>query len=233
MLHGKKVIAIVPARSGSKGIPLKNLKKLSGISLVGHAGKCLGMLEWVDRKIISTDSIEIAEEGERFGLEAPFIRPPELSTDDAGAVETLTHAVTEAENIYSERYDVILIIEPTSPMRIPNDIFESAEKLISTNSDSVVTVSKLSSKYHPRKVFCINNDLLDYYQEAGKTITSRQQLSDLYWRNGACYALSRKCLLDKKEIITDNTKTIILDREMANIDDPIDLEWARFILNRQ
>lgn len=232
MLHGKKVIAIVPARSGSKGIPGKNLKTLSGISLVGHAGKCLGMLDWLDRKIISSDSIEIAEEGKRFGLEAPFIRPPELSADDTGAVETLIHAVTEAENIYGERYDIILIIEPTSPLRIPNDINESAEKLISTSTDSVVTVSKLSSKCHPMKVFIIRGDDMEFYQEGAGTITSRQQLSDLYWRNGACYALSRNCLLNKQKIITEKTKSIIIDREMVNIDDPIDLEWAEFLINR-
>ena len=92
MLDGMNVLAIVPARSGSKGIPNKNICELSGISLIGWAGLCLSKLKWLDGKIISTDSKDYAEEGKRYGLDAPFLRPENLSTDTSNIYDTVVHA---------------------------------------------------------------------------------------------------------------------------------------------
>src|SRR5215210_4771724 len=111
MLNNKTVIAIVPARSGSKGIPNKNMQALKGVSLIGWAGKTLGQVPFIDARIISTDSPEYAREGQRYGLDAPFLRPPHLSNDQAGAVETIQHALLEAEKHYRQRFEVILLAE--------------------------------------------------------------------------------------------------------------------------
>src|SRR5438046_493041 len=110
MLRGKSVLAVVPARSGSKGIPNKNMQLLKGVSLIGWAGKTLSRLPFIDVSVISTDSPEYAREGRRYGLEAPFLRPPHLSTDRAGAVETTQNALTETERLYKRRFDIILLI---------------------------------------------------------------------------------------------------------------------------
>jgi len=234
MFMGKKIVAVVPARSGSKGIPNKNMKILAGKSLIGWAGGCLGKLTWLDGKIISTDSFEYAEEGQKYGLDAPFLRPAELSSDTAGAVETVTHAILEGEKYYKKMFDIILIAEPTSPLREPKDIEETTRLLVTSGADSVVTVSGLSSKYHPAKIFTIKRKKLVYYKKAGASVVSRQSLDNNYYmRNGICYAMTRTCLLNKEKIITDNTIPLIIEREVVNIDEPIELEWAEFLLNKQ
>src|SRR5437868_944736 len=97
MLRDRRVLAVVPARSGSRGIPDKNLRELDGMSLIGRAGATLGELPFIDRRIISTDDERYAAEGRRFGLDAPFLRPAELSTDEATAVDTVLHALHEVE----------------------------------------------------------------------------------------------------------------------------------------
>jgi CMP-N-acetylneuraminic acid synthetase len=115
MLQGKRVLAVVPARSGSKSVPHKNLRVLAGTSLIGWAGRTLARVPFLDARLISTDSAEYAEEGRRHGLDAPFLRPPELSYDTAGAVETLQHALRASEAHYGTTFDVVLIVE-TRPL---------------------------------------------------------------------------------------------------------------------
>lgn len=234
MLKDKTILAVVPARSGSKGIADKNMQPLKGISLIGWVGKTLGQVPFIDARIMSTDSVAYAHEAERYGLEAPFLRPPHLSTDQAGAVETMQHALLEAEKHYRRRFDVILIMEPTSPLRTSEDVERTATKLVETGADSVVTVSPLSTRSHPRKVLEVEGDgRLGFVMEGGNQIKARQDLgADLYWRNGVCYALTRECLLDKGVIFTDNTLPEIITRPVVNIDELIDMEWAEFLMNR-
>jgi len=234
MLRDKSVLAVVPARSGSKGIPNKNMQPLKGVSLIGWAGKTLGSLPFIDARVIFTDSPEYAQEGQRYGLEAPFPRPSHLSTDRVGAIETIQYALTEAERHYGRRFDVILIVEPTSPLRAPEDVERATTKLVESGADSVVTVSPLTEKSHPRKVLVEEDGRLGFLVEGGNEVKARQSLTgNYYWRNGACYALTRECLMEKAVIFAENTLPEIITRPLANIDEPIDLEWAEFLLNRQ
>lgn len=233
MLEGKRILAVVPARSGSKGLPNKNMRLLDGISLIGWAGRTLGQLQFIDRRIISTDSPEYAREGERYGLEAPFLRPAHLSTDTAGAVETMQHALTMMETLTNQSFDIVLIIEPTSPLRLPLDIEKAVRRLISSGVDCVVTVSPLSSKSHPLKVLKVTEGRLDFYLEAGRTIKDRQSLDQLYWRNGVCYALTRTCLMDQAAVFVERCVPEIVDHPVVNIDEPWELEWAEFLLARR
>jgi CMP-N,N'-diacetyllegionaminic acid synthase len=229
----QRVLAVVPARCGSKGIADKNLQILGDKSLIGWAGHVLARTSLIDQRVISTDSPQYAEEGERYGLDAPFLRPAVLSSDVAGAVETIQHALTEVERAGKCRFDVVLIIEPTSPMRVPGDLERATDLLISSGADSVVTVSRLDDKYHPQKIFSMDSGVLRYYDEAGAGIIRRQQLAPLYFRNGICYALTRRCLVEQGRIITANTLGLLIERAIVNIDTPIDLAWARFLLGHQ
>ena len=233
MLEGRSILAVVPARSGSKGIPDKNLRPLLGRSLIGWAGKCLAGLDWLDAAVISTDSQAYAEEGIRHGLAAPFLRPAELATDSAGAMETMLHALDESESHFGRTFDILLIIEPTSPLRQPQDLEGSTRELISSGADSVVTVSPLDPKWHPHKIFNLRDDRLEFFSPAGATVVNRQELEPLFWRNGVCYALTRACLKDKKRIITDNTRPWLMEREVVNIDHPLELEWAEALLKKR
>ena len=234
MLEGNRILAVVPARSGSKGIPNKNLRTVGGVSLVGHAGIALSRLECIDARIISTDSSEYAEEGRRYGLDAPFLRPAELSTDEAGALETVQHSLRESENHYGIRFDIVLIIEPTSPLRRPEDVLRTTLRLLRSSADSAMTVSPLPMKFHPLKIFGLEDGKIRFYLDQGSQIVNRQQVSrKLYSRNGICYALRRECLMDKSRIITDNTLAEVIDRTVVNIDDEGDLLWAEFMMGHE
>ncbi len=233
MFQGKTILAVVPARSGSKGIPDKNICKLGGTSLIGWAGKTLANVDIIDAGIISTDSQLYADEAKKYGLESPFLRPDELSGDKTSSIEAMTHAHLEAEKYYGKTFDIHLIIEPTSPMRKPEDIIKTIESLVLNDTDSVVTVSKVDTKYHPKKILKCVDDKLRYFDSGGAEITSRQQLTgEYYYRNGICYALKRSTLIDKKLIFTDNTVPVIIERPIVNIDTIEDLHWAEFLITK-
>jgi CMP-N-acetylneuraminic acid synthetase len=233
VLEGRGVLAVVPARAGSRGIPGKNMSVLRGTSLIGWAGRVLASLPFVDRRIISTDSPEYAAEGRSFGLDAPFLRPAHLSSDVAGAVEMLQHAVTSVEAADGRRYDVVLLLEPTSPLRRPEDVERAARRLVASGADAVVTVSRLSSQAHPRKILTLDAaDRLGFYDESGRRVTRRQSLEALFWRNGVCYALTRGCVVERAAIFGEHTLGLVIDRPLANVDEPSDLEWAAFLLER-
>ena len=230
MIENQTVLAVVPARSGSKGIRDKNLQLLQGKTLIAHAAAVLNAPEcrWIDRRILSTDSPEYAAEGVRNGLDVPFLRPAELSGDRAGAAETILHAVTEAEAHYKIHFDIVLIVEPTSPLRRPEDIVGTVGLLTRSGADSVVSVSPVDSKFHPHKLLVVGPAReLSFYSPAGSTVQYRQALDPLYYRNGACYALRVPALREKRAIITENSRAFVIDRLMINIDAPDELELVR------
>ena len=158
------------------------------------------------------------------------MRPDNISGDNATAVDTIIHAVEQAENYYKNIFDIILIIEPTSPYRTKGDIYGATQLLINSSADSVVCVAPIDTKNHPYKVLKIlNNGVLGYFDKKGKKVFARQQLETFYARNGICYALTRDCVMLKRSIITEKTAPYIIDHYVVNIDDPIDLEWAEFL----
>ena len=235
MKDRKKIIAIVPARSGSKGIPDKNMCMLGGRTLIARAAQVLSdpACAWIDLKLLSTDSERYAEEGRRHGLECPFLRPEALSRDDTGAIETLQQAWRQAEGHFAERYDVLLIVEPTCPLRRAEDIVGTVEALRKADAQSAVAVSLLDTKHHPDKLLRLEDGHIRYYASAGAAVKTRQSLSDLYYRNGACYAVTRECLFEKNAIFCEETVAFVIDRPLANIDEPLDLAFAEFLESRE
>ncbi len=232
MRSGKRVIAVVPARSGSRGIADKNMQQVGGYSLIARAARVLAspQCDWIDRRLLSTDSERYAEEGRKHGLECPFLRPAELARDDVGAVETLQHAWRAAEAHWRERYDVLLIVEPTCPLRTVEDVVGTFEALMADGAQAALAVSRLDSKSHPHKVLTVEDGSVGYYAAEGASVQTRQSLSELYYRNGACYAVARRRLLEEGAIIGRDTVPYVVDRPLANIDEPIDLAFARFLV---
>lgn len=228
--EGRRVLAVVPARAGSKGIPDKNMLRLGGRSLIARAGEVLAALPWIDRRVISTDSPAYAAEGVAHGLDAPFLRPAELASDTAGAVETLQHALRECEAA-GPPFDVVLVIEPTSPLRQPADVEQCMRMLVETGADTVVTVSPVDPKFHPHKVFRQVGGRLEHYADAGSRVVYRQQLEPLYTRDGLCYAITRACLLEQAKILGAHTVPRITTRPVVNIDGPLDVALATALLD--
>ena len=115
MIENKKILAVCPARGGSKGIPLKNLRPFLGIPLVARVGNLVSDIPAIDRAIVSTDHQEIAEIARQSGLDAPFFRPEDLSGDQISDAQVLIHALNEMERIDKVQYDIVIMLQPTSP----------------------------------------------------------------------------------------------------------------------
>ena len=232
MFKGKRILAVVPARGGSKGVPLKNLQHVAGVPLVSLVGALVKQVTIIDKAVVSTDHDEIARVASEAGLEFPFRRPPELSGDRIGDIDVLTHALLEVEKAEGERYDVVVMLQPTSPLRQAEHVIATIEKLVEENLDSVWTVSETDSKHHPFKQLRVNHGKLDYYDPAGKEIIARQQLTPLYHRNGVAYAMTRECLLDQKTIMGRNAGAVIISGIMVSIDTLWDFELVNFVISK-
>ena len=232
MIRGRRVLAVVPARGGSKGIPLKNLQPVGGVPLVSRVGQVVAELPEVDRAVVSTDHEEIAKVAEASGLAAPFRRPPELSGDRIGDQEVLEHALRTMESVDDTRYDVVLMLQPTSPLRTAEQVRQCLELLIEQGWDAVWTVSQTDLKYHPLKQLTVAGDgSLGFFDDRGSAIIARQQLTPVYHRNGVAYAISRACLLDQRTIKGERTGVVVLPGEHLSIDSPSDLARADEIVS--
>jgi len=232
MIQGNSILVVVPARGGSKGVTLKNLQEINNKSLVEITADLVSKLEFVDKAVLSTDHPKIADIGRRCGLDVPFLRPSHISHDTASDVEVLTHALQEVENSDGINYDIILMLQPTSPFRTKENVVETVGKLINGNYDSAFTISQTDSKGHPLKQIIIEGDNLKYYDDEGAKIVARQQLSPVYHKNGVAYAMTRRCLLEQKTVFGKNCSYVLIEGNMVNIDTESDLELARYIMRQ-
>jgi CMP-N-acetylneuraminic acid synthetase len=233
MIAGRRILAVVPARGGSKGIPLKNLREVGGRSLVARVGDVIRMVPEIDRAVVSTDHEKIAHAAEQAGIAAPFRRPEPLSGDQIGDIDVLTHALQAAEVIDGVRYDIVLMLQPTSPLRTAADVSATLKKLVEDDWDSVWTVSPTDSKAHPLKQLVVSDGALDYYDEEGGRIVARQQLEPIFHRNGIAYAMTRECLLDQRSIKGKRAGALVVHGEHVSIDTEWDLALVEFILSRR
>ena len=228
---GKKILAVIPARGGSKSIPHKNLRKINGVSLVGLAVSIAKMTGWIDSIIVSTDSKEIADEAEIYGAEVPFIRPYELASDLAKSIDMWIHAWLETEKIFNEKYDISILLEPTSPLRRVEDIQRTVDKVIDEGFPASATFSKNPAHFTPHKTLIVNNGVIEFYHAEGDKYSIRQNIPDYYHRNGICYAVTKKQLIEKRKIIEENCAAVIIDRVVVNIDEEYELKLAELLLS--
>jgi len=226
------VLAIIPARSGSKGLPDKNLKLLSGLPLIGHTisqAKDSGVFTDV---IVSTDSLYYAEVAKGLGAEIPFIRPPELATDTALALDTYQYTLTRLQSEFNRFYDAVFVLQPTSPLRLPIHIQQAAEMLKGPDVDGVVSVCELE---HPKSwIFDLpkSNSLGDGLKK--KSLPNRQAESTSYRLNGAVFAAKVDAFREQNGFYGPKTYALIMDREFSlDIDDEMDFFLAECLLRRR
>lgn len=231
MLKGKTLLAVVPARGGSKGIKLKNIYPLLGRPLVAYVGDIVRKVNYFDKAIVTTDHPQIAEVAQAAGLEVPFYRPEALSGDDVGDYDVLLHTLTEMERLDGKVYDVIVMLQPTCPLRKASHVTDTVTKLIDGGWDAVWTLSPTDLHYHPLKQLTLAEDgTLDYFDERGRTVTARQQLNPVYYRNGAAYAFTRTCLLEEKTTKPKRTSAVVLGEPLISIDTLDDFDRAGQLL---
>jgi CMP-N,N'-diacetyllegionaminic acid synthase len=219
MIAGKHILVVVPARGGSKGVKLKNLHPLLGIPLIAHLAPVVRELGYLDRWVVSTDHSAIVEAAQAVGIDAPFMRPELLSGDRIGDLDVLAHALEATEQNDGRRYDAIVMLQPTSPLRTPAHVDATVRKLIEGGWDAVWTVSPTDMKYHPLKQLTVaENGAMNYFDPDGARIIARQQLTPVYHRNGAAYAFTRQCLLEQRTIRGTRTGVVVIDEPMVSID---------------
>lgn len=232
MLNDRRILVVVPARGGSKGVPLKNLRTVGGTSLVAHVGRVLAEMPEVDRAVVSTDHEGIAEAARAAGIDAPFLRPPALSGDRIGDYEVLCHALEATEAVDGQRYDVIVMLQPTSPLRTPAQVRETVTRLVDGDYDAVWTVSATDLKHHPLKQLVIDDGgAMSLYDDAGRAIIARQQLTPTYHRNGIAYAFTRQCLVEQGSIYGKRMGAVVIHGPVVNIDTEDDLERANALVS--
>ena len=231
--QGKTVLAVVPARGGSKSIPRKNLCRVGGLSLVARAAQVAHALPWVDARILSTDDDEIAAEGLAHGLDVPFRRPPELAGDRSTSIDMWRHAWLAAEQYFQKRFDLSVLLEPTSPMRRSEDVERTVRMLVEGGHKAAATVSPTPAHFTPHKTLTVSAEgIIGFYLQDGACYSLRQGVPHYYHRNGLCYAVTRHHLVDNGLIIDRDAAAVVVERPVVNIDEPFELELAEFLLER-
>lgn len=208
------------ARGGSKSIKNKNIKFLNGIPLIGHTIKEAKKSKFKFEYIVSTDSNQIKKIALKFGADVPFIRPKKYSTDKSTSVSALKHAVKFMEKKNKVKYDIILELMCTNPLKNHLDIDKVLRKIISTKADTVIAVHRIYDT-HPRRVKKIINDKIVDFCIKEKPESRRQDLSPkAYIRSGSIYAIQRNYLMKKnKRYGSINSRPYILPEKRAiNID---------------
>lgn len=212
-----KILGIIPARGGSRGIPGKNIRMLGGKPLLYYAAHAAHESGLVDRLILTTDSIEIAEVGRTLGLEVPFLRPAELAQDDTPMFPVIDHAVRFLEN-EGWQPDILLLLQPTAPLRQPEHIRAAVTLLKETRCDAVASVVEVPQHYAPDFVLKLEDGKLKPFLEGGIK-TRRQDVRQAYSRDGTVYAFWREVFIHKRSIYGDNCRPLLIrHEESCNLD---------------
>jgi len=234
MINNKRVLVIVPARGGSKGLPKKNILNLCGKPLIAWPIITARTSRYIDNVVVSTDDLQIAKEAEKYGASVPFIRPKELATDTATTFSVLEHAIEFLKN-EGDCYDYIVLREPTSPLTESEDIDKALEILVSKRkiADSIVGVCKVEAT-HPAFDVVINDNgtLKPFMYDDFSRPLRRQDISDLYFFEGSLYISDTEVLLREKTFYHDRTLPYIMPRyKSLEIDEQIDFIFVEAVLN--
>lgn len=220
-----RVLAVVPARGGSKGIPRKNLRELAGRPLLAYTVDAARESGCIDRCVLSTDSEEIAEVARSLGLEIPFLRPAELAADDTPMQATIEHVVTELERD-GWQADIVLVLQPTAPLRRGEHLARAVEILADTQATSVASVVQIPQHLSPQYVMKIVDGRLANFLPDGARVTRRQDAEPAYARDGTVYAVRRDVLVLEHDLYGRDCRPLVLSEgESMNLD--TEAEWAR------
>lgn len=227
------VLGVITARGGSKRIPKKNIKELLGKPLIYYTIKAALASKLMTKVILSSDDDEIIGIGKDIGVEVPFKRPRELADDTTPTIDVLIHAVNYVEKNQSFFPDIIVVLEPTSPLRTTEDIDKALEKHIETDADSVVSVVKTDHE-HPIRAKKIENDMLYDYCLEEKEGVRRQDLPPAYFRDGAFYSVKRDVLMKEHRLYGNVTRPYIMPPERSiDINSELDFKLAEILMNEE
>ena len=226
------MIAIIPARGGSKGLPGKNIRDLDGMPLICHTIKSALESESITRVIISTDDDDIAIVAKECGAEVPFNRPSKLAKDNSMVMDAYLYTIDRLVEMENITIDSFIALLPTAPLRRSHDIDMAVEIFNLNKADSVISVTEpdAPAEWYRR----IDNDgILRDYSPNTNTIKNRQEFNKSYIPNGAIYIFNVEKLRLSRQYYMDKTYPYVMPRSRsADIDEILDFEWAEFLINK-
>lgn len=221
------MIALIPARGGSKGLPGKNIKKLKGNPLIAYTIEAALQAKCIDRVVVSTDDLEIAEVSKKFGAEIPFMRPKHLASDSAIAIDTYIYVLEKLEQNESISVDEVMVLLPTCPLRNNEDICNAYSIFKNRNADSVVSYTTEQHPIYWHKYIDSNGRLEEIFSHE---LANRQEFRKSYYPNGAIYIFKSE-LLRQRKYFSDKSFAYIMPRKRSvDIDTLDDFKYAEFLM---
>jgi len=226
-----RVLGLVPARGGSKGIPRKNIRPLAGRPLLAYTAEAARRATRLGRAVLSTDDEEIARVGRACGLDVPFLRPAQLAGDDAPTLGVVQHALRFLE-ARGETWDAVCVLQPTSPLRRPEDIDCCIDLLEKSEADAVVSILPVPDRYNPHwAYFRTPEGTLRISTGERQPIPRRQELEPCFHREGSVYVVRREVVMEEGSLYGDRLFGFPVDpRRSINIDLPEDWEAAERLI---
>lgn len=227
-----KILAIIPARGGSKGVPRKNIKVLGNQPLIAYSIESARQSKLLTEFVVSTEDEEIAKITKQYGAKVPFMRPIELSQDNTPTIDVVKHVINEYEK-QNHFFDAVLILQATCPFRLENEIDECIEKFVTQGTDSLISVKEVPAHYNPHWVFEPNNEgNLTIATGEKQIISRRQDLPRAYARDGSIYITKTNVIMEKNSLFGDSiTYYENHNSKHVNIDTMEDWYYAEKQLN--
>ncbi|EMH6404191.1 acylneuraminate cytidylyltransferase family protein [Providencia rettgeri] len=225
------MIALIPARGGSKGLPRKNIKLLNGKPMIAYTIEAALNSKYITDVVISTDDQEIYDIALSYGAKDTFLRPKELAEDSSLAIDNYIYTIQRLEKEYNYNLDSFIVLQPTSPLRSTEDIDNSICLFTENKADSVISFCE---EHHPikwHKYINKNNKLEDIFDE--NLLVNRQDIIPTYYPNGAIYIFSKNLILERK-YYSKNTYAYIMPRSRSvDIDTIDDFEYVQFLMDKK
>ena len=233
MINGKSVLAIIPARGGSKGLPGKNIKELCGKPLIAWTIEQAKSCDDSDRIVVSTDDEEIAEVAKKYSAEVPFVRPPELASDTATTIDVIFHAINWLKEHEDYRPEYILLLQPTSPLRSGEDINGAIQMLKDKDVRAVVSVCETDHYPWWSNILPADDNMKDFLRP--EILNKRRQDLPVFYRlNGAIYLADTDYLREQNSFLGPDTFAYKMSKERSvDVDSDIDFKLAALLLEEQ
>jgi N-acylneuraminate cytidylyltransferase/CMP-N,N'-diacetyllegionaminic acid synthase len=230
MYLDKSFLAIIPARGGSKGLPSKNIKKLSGKPLISWTIETAKKSKYLDKIMVTTDSQEIADIAKDVGAEVPFLRPDYLASDTATSFDAVKHTL---DHYKEKNYDYVVLLEPTSPLREDTDIDKMIEKLVASqeSADSIISIGEVTEHPNIMKKLTRDDKLIPYIDDCESELR-RQEYEAAYFPYGVAYIVKKSALLSEESFYTKKNVFYKIQRHQCyEIDDIYDFICIESIID--
>jgi len=228
MIDKHKVVCVIPARGGSKGVPRKNIKQLAGKPLIAYTIEQALQSQYIDRTIVSTEDIEIADISKKYGAEVPFMRPEALSGDQVATVDVLIHAINWLEKEDKYNFDIFVLLHTTTPLRSVQDIDSCIAMLKDTKADNVFSVTEAHRNPYFNMIELNEQGHVKLVKEG--VFSTRQSAPKVFDLNASIYGWWKDVLKKEKKVILAGSKIYIMPKERSvDIDDDFDFRIAEYL----